>query len=476
MSRIPVPLGPASDKSKARQGGGSIITNGYVEKTEGGKSGFSINCRPRLRLFGNTGADAPVRGVCAINGSELYVIAGEGAYSIGPGGAATYLGVVIGQKPCTMSFNRKSPHRQIAITADTKNYVIENSVLTEVTDPDLPSGSHSNCNSNGYTIYGINDGLAYASAENDSTSINALAFAEAERSTDPGVRVLEVGEDFWYFGTKSREVFRIVGTSDPFPCEPLLGAGLGEGSGCAARFSPALLGGFVAWVNDYFQVVLSGGGAPEPISNHEVDRDIERAMKLGYTDEITSFSYDTEGHQFYVLRSPIWCWAYDLATGFWAPWKSYQSDTFKCGHYAYCYNKDLVGGHDGKLYELTFDAMDDDGEACVMEIEVSPPNAFPDGYICDAFHLDIQRGVGIASGAAHTQDPQVLLSVSRDGGMTWGRTYARSAGQQGKYAKDIRWNRLGSCNGTGMGFKLSLPEPVSKAVFQAAVDLRPLRN
>lgn len=476
MARVPIPLGPASDKAKARQGGGPMITNGYVEKTEGGKTGFTVNCRPRLRLFGDIGDGKGIRGATLLN-NAIYLVAGERAYKVNSSGVGTDLGIVLGQKTVTMSINRKSPNRQITITADTENYIIENDVLTEVTDADLPSGVHSNCNSNGFTVYGITDGLAYSSAENDSGNINGLAFSEAERSSDAGVRVFEYGEDWWYWGERTREIFRFIATSDPFPFEPLLGAGLSDGAGLAARFSPAILGSFVAWVNDYHQVVLSGGGSPEKISTHEVDRDIERAMKLGYADNITGFAYDSEGHQFYVLRSPLWCWAFDLATGFWYPFKSYLSDTFKCGHYVYAFNKDLICDvTDGKIYELTFDVQEDDDEPCIMEIETSTLNAFPDGYICDALHLDVQRGVGEAEGAAHTQDPMVLMTVSRDGGMTWGREYRRSAGRQGKYSKDIRFNSLGACGGAGMAFKFSFPEPVVRAVFQTAADVRQLSN
>jgi len=474
MAPIPLPLGPASDKAKARQGGGATITNGYVEQTEGGKTNFAIYTRPRLKLFSTVASGQKGRGGI-VSGDLVYTVFGETCYKISGGGIATAIGTVLGQKPVTISFNRKAT-RQFTITADTKNYIVESDVITEVADVDLPSGVHSNCHSNGFTVYGINDGLAYSSAENDSGDIDAPHFSEAERSADGGVRVLDVGEDFWYWGEKSLEIFRFDNGA-AFPFSPLLGAGQGEGSGCGARFSPTNVAGVVVWVNDLATVVASSGGERQVISTHEVDRDIAATIKSGGADDITGFAVHLEGHQFYFLRSPTWCWMRDMVTGFWFPVTSYQSDTFRCGYYIYAFNKDLLlDATDGNIYEFTFDAIDDEGDPCILEIETSPLNAFPDGYICDALSLDVQRGVGDAESAAHIQDPQILLKVSRDGGMTWGREYSRSAGTQGKYAKDVRFNRLGSCNGSGMGFKLSMPEPVTRAVFQAAVDVRPLRN
>jgi hypothetical protein len=469
---IPVPLGPASDKAKSAQGGGSLITNGYVEQTEGGKSNYSINTRPRLKLFSTVYEGNAGRGAVAL-GNNLYVVCGERLSKVNQSGVPTTIGTVLGQSPVSISTNRKAPYEQITITADTKSYYLENDVLTLITDPDLPTIAHSNCFVNGRTVYGFTDGTYYISAENDTGNVDALDFAEAERSADRGVRVFSYGEDFWYFGEASREIMRYTG--DTFPFAPLLGAGQGEGEGLSCKNSVAISNKVVVWVSDYGHVVASTGGPSTKISTHRVDRDIERVLHLGLQDEVTAFSYGIEGHQFYFLRCSLWCWMYDFATGFWYPVSSYLSDTFKAGYYVYAYNKDLVlDATDGKLYELTFDEEDDDDDPCILQIETSPVNAFPDGYICDAFHLDIQAGVGIASGAAHVVDPQVILNVSADGGMTWGNDYQQSAGQQGKYATQLRFNRLGKTNGRGMAFRVSFPEPVERAVFGAAIDVRKL--
>ena len=475
MAQIPIPLGPASDKARQHQGGGAVLTNCYVERTEGGKTGYSINTRPRLKLFSDIEGGGPCRGAVAIGSNVLYVVSGEGLFKVGSGGGAVRIGTVMGQLPVIMTVNRKAPNKQIAITADTHNYVVENDVVSEVTDLDLPSGVHSNCYINGRTVYGIADGTFYLSAENDSGSVNALDFAEAERESDEGVRVFSWGEDFWYFGTRSLEIFRTTG--DAFPFAPLLGAGRSDGGGCAAKYSVSGASDMVVWVNDYFNVVASSGGQPQRISTHEVDRDIARAMALGLKDEITGFSYDVEGHLFYYLRCPLWCWKHDFATGFWFKVTSYLSDTFRCGHYVSAFSKDLLlDVTEGKIYEYSLSTRDDAGEPCVMAIETGPVAAFPDGYVCNSLKLDVMRGVGVATEDDHAKDPKIILSVSRDGGMTWGREYLNSAGMQGKYSAEVRFNRLGSCSGAGMAFKISMPEPVERAVFQAVADVSPLRN
>lgn len=476
MAAVPISLGPDSDGAKSKQGGGATLINAYVEKTEGGKTGYSINTDPRLSLFSTVASGRAGRGVIAV-GNSLYAVCGERLYKVASTGVATLLGTVLGQKPVTMSVNRKSPHVQITITTDTKNYYIENDVLAEITDLDLPAGVHSNCYIKGRTVFGLNDGSYYWSDENDTSAFNALNFAEAERDSDAGVRVFAYDEYLWVFGTKSREVVQYTAsTSEPELFTPLLGASQGEGDGCNARFSPATVNGVVYWVNDYNAVVASTGGKAERVSNHKVDRDVERAILLGYNDEITGFAFGTEGHQFYYLRCPLWCWVLDTSTGLWHKRQSYLSDTFKCGFFVYAFNKQmLLDATDGKLYEYGFTSQDDAGEPCIMKVETSPLNSFPDGYTCSAFHVDVQGGTGVASGAEHIQEPEILLRVSRDGGVTWGNEHRRSAGAQGKYSTGVRFNRLGRTNGRGMAFEVSMPVPVERAMFQAVAYLEPLR-
>ena len=88
MARIPVPLGPDTDGAKSRQGGGATLINCYVEKTEGGKTGFSVNTRPRLKAFSDTGLSSGFRGGIDAN-NAIYGVCGEKLVKIGSGGAVT---------------------------------------------------------------------------------------------------------------------------------------------------------------------------------------------------------------------------------------------------------------------------------------------------------------------------------------------------------------------------------------------------
>jgi hypothetical protein len=473
MPRVPVQMGPSSEAARSKQGGGTTLVNCYAEKTEGGKSQYSLNTDPGFILFSSI-STAGLRGIFAFE-NNFYVLAGEKLYSVSSAGVATQIGVVLGSAPVIFSINRKSPNNQITITADTKNYYVENNVLAEITDPDLPGGIHSNCHLNGMTVYGQNDGRLFWSDDNSTQNINALNFTEAELSADKGRRVFTNGSEVWYWGFESLEIFSDTG-SVTLRLEPNQSVAQGKGAGCVAKNSVAILDSTVFWVSDARLVVRGNPYVPLRVSNHAVERDIERAIAADYNNEMVGFAWEQQGHQFYHLRCPLWCWVYDASNQTWHKKQSYGETTWDGAFYAFAYGKHLIGSAvTGKVYEYTFAANDEDGSPLVTKILTSVVHDFPNGLICDALYIDIQSGTGRPTTAAHAVDPQINLRVSRDGGETFGTEYQQPLGQQGAWQTNIRFNRLGHCRGGGMVFEIASPEAVERAVFQAFADVRRLK-
>lgn len=81
--------------------------------------------------------------------------------------------------------------------------------------------------------------------------------------------------------------------------------------------------------------------------------------------------------------------------------------------------------------------------------------------------VEMQRGVGLSTGQG--SDPQVMLSISRDGGMTYGPEDWLSAGTIGDYRKRVYATRLGSAR--DFVFKLVVTDPVFLALAACTVDL-----
>lgn len=83
------------------------------------------------------------------------------------------------------------------------------------------------------------------------------------------------------------------------------------------------------------------------------------------------------------------------------------------------------------------------------------------------FELDLERGVGLASGQG--EDPLVMLRLSRDGGHTWGEPLTMSAGRLGVYTQRVIARRLGQAR--DLVFEVTVSDPVAWSLVNAWLDL-----
>jgi hypothetical protein len=83
------------------------------------------------------------------------------------------------------------------------------------------------------------------------------------------------------------------------------------------------------------------------------------------------------------------------------------------------------------------------------------------------FELDIQAGVGTASGAG--SNPQIMLGWSVDGANTFKPLqFWRSMGQIGQFLTRLRWLRMGT--GRQFVFCISVTDPVPRVIIGASAD------
>jgi hypothetical protein len=134
------------------------------------------------------------------------------------------------------------------------------------------------------------------------TNIDPLDFASAEGAPDLLISLIVDHREVWLFGETSTEVFFNSGNAD-FPLERIQGAFIQQG--CAAKNTPARFGGSVVWLtaNEQGQgmVVKAQGYQPVRISTHAVEYAINQYASI---DDAIGFSYQCEGHSFYVLTFP----------------------------------------------------------------------------------------------------------------------------------------------------------------------------
>jgi hypothetical protein len=286
--------------------------------------------------------------------------------------------------------------------------------------------------------------------------------------------------EVWLFGQNSVEVWYNSGDPD-FPLSRIQGA-FNE-IGCAATFSIAKLDNSLFWLGADVRgqgiVYRANGYSGERISNHAIEWQIQ---SYGTISDAVGYTYQQEGHSFYVLTFPTAnkTWVLDLTTNSWherAGYNIFTGDFTR--HRSNCqatFNNEVVVGdfENGNIYAFDLDRYTDNG---VPQRWLRSWRAIPTGdndLKRTAHHsltLDCEAGVGLPIQPvyipllAETEDilltesgldllvfeqagevgydSKVMLRWSDDGGHTWSNEHWRSMGRIGQYGFRTIWRRLG---------------------------------
>ena len=444
---------------------------------EGGKQPAFLNRAPGLRRLATIGT-GPIRGLWApqITGSDGYVVSGQGLYKIDTSYNATFLGTIDGSGPVSIADNGT----QIFIAANPNGYIYNMSTgaFAPIGDPDFPGASTVGY-LDGYFVFNEPDSQRiWVTSLLDGTSVDPLDFASAEGAPDQLVSVNVDHREAWLFGTGTTEVWYNAGTSD-FPLQRIQGA-FNE-LGCAAVYSVAKLDNTLFWLGSDARgrgiVYQANGYRGERVSTHAVEFAIQNYSTIS---DAVAYSYQQEGHKFYVLSSPTAnaTWAYDTITGAWHERAGLTNGVFT-RHRANCQmnfnNQTIVGDYeDGRIYAFDLDVYADDDR---VQKWLRSWRALPTGTnnlrrtAHHTLQLDCQSGVGTGANIDAdlalddeldiefiTEDdvtllldetpiagtyPQAILRWSDDAGHTWSREHWTSLGAIGRYGQRVFWQRLG---------------------------------
>jgi hypothetical protein len=283
--------------------------------------------------------------------------------------------------------------------------------------------------------------------------------------------------EVWLFGTQSVEVWYNAGDT-PFPLARIQGA-VNE-IGCAATFSVAKMDNSLFWLGSDARgqgvVFRANGYTGQRISTHAVEYAIQ---SYGTISDAIAFTYQQDGHAFYVLSFPTAqkTWVFDVATAAWHERAGFANGEF-IRHRANCqtfFNNEVVVGdfQTGKIYAYDLDVFADD---TLPQKWLRSWRALPQGQnnlkrtAQHALQLDCESGVGLVTGQG--SDPQVMLRWSDDGGHTWSNEHWAGIGKMGEYGFRAFWRRLGMTNKLrDRVYEVSGTDPVKIAIMGAELAL-----
>jgi hypothetical protein len=438
--------------------------NLFVRKAqqEGEKSLTHLVSAPGLSLH-CTLPKSPIRGALVMS-ERLFVMAGSTLYEVYSGGTYRKWGTIpstegrVSMAECvgTISIGDGSGFYSFDPDAGT---------VTKITD--APRGRYCIPFDQRILYHEAGSGRVYYSELNDPTNVPALNFFTAENRPDGLETILATEDKIWLLGTDTTEAWYDSGDTDnPFQRIP----GSVVFNGClsgdtAVRTDNAVL---MVGSNDDGdrQVFRIQGFQHMIISTHAVETFVKTATNL------SAFSYQEDGHTFYILNADEGTWAFDISTQEWAEraWLNPASGLLERARaeiHAFCYGYHFVSDYEsGKLYKQSTSYYSDNGDPLLRRRVFRGPEKDGRGISIDELFIDMKTGVGL-DGTGQGTNPKIMLRYSVDGGFAWSNEAMGDIGRIGDRTNQVRFRRLGL--GHDWAFEVSVSDPVPVTIYKATV-------
>jgi len=449
--------------------------------------------------------NAPVRAMKTLSGGQYCVIVvGSFVYAIDTSNNSYFLGLLTTSTGyVSITDNVMTQQGLTAYIADGVNryyWQVSPSAFVQLGNDDGPwTGANIVDVVDNYIVYNQPNTQNWAVSDLGSPfSINAY-YGTKDGAPDNLVSLIVDHRQVFLLGETTSEVWVDVGnlitgiTSFPFQRVP----GTSLQHGIAAQFSIARFAEQFLFVSKDArgQAIIGGivGYQFQRVSTHAV----EATLAGQYIADAIAYSYQIEGHEFYVVTFPTIdiTWAYDLASKMWHKWLSIDAQGVYHRHRGNCQaffnGVNLVGDYEnGKIYGLDPNNFTEDGNT-IRRLRRAPHLTVDlQRMYFDELQIQFQPGVGLSgitqsisnsaiagialaglavAGTSGTEisnvNPKAMLRWSNDGGSTWSNERWVGIGEQGKYQNRAIWRRLGYAR--DRVFEVVVTDPVKAVIVSA---------
>lgn len=459
--------------------------NLYPElETPTSKTPTALLPTPGKVLFTNVGTGG-IRGMFRFDAARSIVVSGTSVILLRADGTSVPLGTcTAGSTPVSMASNG-SKVVLVMGGAGSKGYIIDPVALTfnEITDPDY-LGADKVDFLDGRFVFNVSGTGKFQYTPLYSTDFNALDFATAEGFPDNLISLIVDHRELWLFGETTTEVFYTVSDVDN-PIQRIQGSFIETGIGAA--HSVAKVDNTIVWMgaDDRGDCVVykANGYTPLRISDHALEYQINQINEVHGVSDAVAYSYQQEGHTFYVLNFPAAnkTFAYDASTGLWCDREWYDEDTGtgnrdrgQC-HMKFA-GKNLIGDWEtGNIYYLSLDDFTDNG-GLIRRIRRAPHLGDPNmrNVIYDWLRVDMEVGVGLSVAPGSSgHNPMAVLRVSDDGGKTFEFEQSEPIGKLGETKTFVQFSGLGASK--DRVFEFVVTDKVKVVLLGATVSTRTAR-
>ena len=312
-----------------------------------------------------------------------------------------------------------------------------------------------------------NSQVWFASNISDLTTYPILSFASTTGNQNYNTAIISLHRELYILGTQTTEVWDNAGQAN-FTFARNQNTFIEWA--CAARSSVARANNtiyFLAQSQTGGRVVMQMAGyTPQKISNSAIDYQLSTYSTVS---DAFAFTYQQEGHEFYVLTLPTAgvTFVYDISTQAW-----HQRQSLSGGNqiqwfpssYTFNYNKCLVGDtNTGNIYYLDMTNYTENGNAITRTIQTHPFYQAGSWIYTDKLQIDFDTSPGASLSNWN-------LFVSRDGGYTYGSAKPASPQQDANGMWRVYWLRLGQAHSNT--FKITTNAAMKTIVLGAWAKMR----
>lgn len=463
MVTIPLGIGdwdsPAENISRLR------LHNMYLTENPRSPDGVSRVSRPTLAEFAEVG-DGPIHAIwrqdATFNGDWL-IVSGTELYRFNE---TTKVATLIDTLPGTSRCQFAGTGDRVLIARDGVAYSTDGENITIVLMPDdvpeyedTPAPVQSVACINSYFLLSVRNSQRFYWILPGEVDPDPLDFASAERTPDDIESINILMDEIWMIGTSAPEVWIATSDSDN-PFARISGRVYDEG--CASRDTiatgvannlPCLF-----WVTDTRTVVLAQG-TPQKISTEAIEEKLKIATNLrGYT-------FRHNRHDFYILTSDQFTYAYDIISKQWGRWDTYHQVNF-CGDVALMSGSSVyVGDYTSNAIYVFEEGVSDYGLPVIREISGQVPNP---GKSIKCSNVIVRVNAGWSP--QYSFSPSLEMRWSDDQGASFSDYIVIPLGDKGFYNTDTIFRSLGLINRPGRDFEFRFSDQARFRIDYAVMN------
>lgn len=464
-------------KDSALQVATSETINWYLEKLDpnDAKSPEIFRPTPGTTFFTELSATGAVRGLYYDSSGRLYIVQNYQLFEVYEDGTYIFRGALnTSVNPVKMADNGF----QLMIIDGTYGYIFTYATNTfqQITNPNFPTCNALIYQDSYFIVNETGTNRFHISAPLDGLEWD-LDYASAEGCADNITNIINNNREIWLFGPQSYEVWYNSGQPD-FPYARVPGSFSNVGllaTNSLTELNDVIF--FLGGNKDGFGIVyMSDGYNVRRISTIPMEREITQYPS---NEDAIASTYLQDGHFFYNLsfQGGNTTWSFDTTTGAWHKRTSYSTITntenrWKILYTIFAFNQILATNYEGgDILILDPSSYTEEGSPIIRTRICPHLISSMNRVIYNSFQIDAQVGVGLPNvdTSAVGANPQVYLSYSDDGGMTYGNQVGVSLGRTGEYKTQLKWNRLGSSR--DRVFKLTVSDPINPILIAAYLDV-----